>query len=170
MEDEKSVFSGSVSMDPASITLVDVAAFVDDPDRGLTRTFTPLIGSVQARYAYGFSDLIGVSTFVGFGLGENPKENYESTGFWKLGGIADINLSTRYGIPLGLALGARTSSYPLTFDNADGNTWAGLASVAYMGRKDLSITLDAVYEYVPIDYQDVALGYLGYTLGLSYTF
>jgi hypothetical protein len=169
-ETERSMFSGSVSLDRTSVTLIDVATFVDNPDLGLSRTFTPLVGSANARYAYGVNELLGLSAFGGVGLGENPAENYDSTGFWKLGAVASLNLAQRYDVPLGFALGVRTSSYPLTFDNADGNAWAGLVSIAYMGRPDFSITLDTVYERVPIDYHDVALGYLGFTLGLTYCF
>jgi hypothetical protein len=169
-ETEKSMLSGSVSLDRTSVTLIDIAAFIDNPNRGLSTTFTPLVGSANARYAYGVNELIGLSGFGGVGVGENPAENYDSTWFWKLGAVASINLARRHDIPLGFALGVRTSSYPITFDNADGNAWAGLASIAYMGRPDFSITLDTVYEHVPIDYQDVAVGYLGFTLGLTYCF
>lgn len=169
-ETERSMLSGSVALDRTSVTLIDVAAFVDNPTLGLSRTFTPLVGSAHVRYAYGINDLVGLSAFGGVGLGENPAENYDSVGFWKLGAVVSINLAQRHGIPLGFALGARTSSYPVTFDNADGNAWAGLVSIAYMGRPDFSITLDTVYEHVPIDYHDVALGYLGFTVGLTYCF
>lgn len=170
MESDRSTLSGSLSLDRVTVTLIDVAAFVDDPNRGLSRTFTPMVGTAEARYAYGFSDLVGLSAFGGFGLGENPADNYDNTWFWQLGGVASVNLAQRHDIPLGFALGARTSSYPLSFDNADGNTWAGLASVAYIGRPDFSITLDTVYEHVPIDYHDTSLGYFGYTIGLTYCF
>jgi hypothetical protein len=169
-ESDRSMLSGSVALDRTTVTLIDVAAFVDDPDRGLSSTFTPLVGTAQARYAYGFTDIVGLSAFGGVGLGENPAKNYDNTWFWQLGGVASVNLTPRRGVPLGFALGARTSSYPVTFDNADGNTWAGLASVAYMGRPDFSITVDSVYEYVPVDYEDVALGYFGFTFGLTYIF
>jgi hypothetical protein len=169
-ESDRSILSGSVALDRATVTLIDVATFVDNPDRGLSRTFTPLVGAAQARYAYGLSDLVGLSAYGGLGLGENPAKDYDNTWFWQLGGVASVNLARRRGVPLGFALGARTSSYPITFDNADGNTWAGLASVAYMGRPDLAITLDTVYEYVPVKYEDVALGYLGFTVGLTYEF
>jgi hypothetical protein len=169
-ETDRSMFSGSVSVDRTSITLIDVAAFVDNPDGGLSRTFTPLVGTLNARYAYGINDMLGLSAVGGVGVGENPKENYDDSWFWKLGGVASINLARRHHVPLGFALGVRTSSYPVTFDNADGNTWAGLASVAYTGRPDFAITLDTVYERVPIDYQDLDVGYLGFTIGLTYIF
>jgi hypothetical protein len=169
-ETERSMFSGSLSLDRTSVTLIDIAAFVANPNLGLSRTFTPLLGSAHARYAYGVNDRLGLSAFGGVGLGENPAESYDSTWFWKLGAVASINLARRHDIPLGFALGVRTSSYPVTFDDADGNAWAGLVSIAYMGRPDFSITLDTVYERVPIDYHDVAVGYLGFTLGLTYCF
>jgi hypothetical protein len=169
-ETDKSMLSGSVELNRTSITLIDVAAFLDQPDQGLSHTFTPLVGSIDARYAYGFNDLIGVSAFGGGGLGENPKKDYESTGFWRLGAVASINLNQRHDIPLGFALGARTSSYPLTFENADGNVWAGLLSVAYTGRPDFSIIIDTVYERVPLKFEDVDVGKLGFTLGLTYCF
>ena len=169
-ESDRSMLSASLGLDRTSVTLIDVGAFVDNPALGLSRTFTPLVGTANARYAYGLSDLVGLSAFGGVGLGENPAKDYDNTWFWQLGGVASINLTQRYAVPLGFALGLRTSSYPLTFDNTDGNTWSGLASVAYMGRPDFSITLDTVYEHVPIDYHDTSLGYFGYTLGLTYCF
>jgi hypothetical protein len=168
-ETSSSMLSGSVAVDRTSITLIDVAAFVDDPDRGLSRTVTPLLGSLNVRYAYGVNDLVGFSAFGSVGAGENPRENYDDDVFWKLGGVASIDLY-EYGAPIGLAGGLRTSSYPLTFDNADGNSWAALFTIAYMGRPDFSITLDTVYERVPLDYQDIAIGYIGFTAGLIYIF
>jgi hypothetical protein len=169
-ESDRSMFSGSVSVDRTSVTLIDVAAFVADPEFGLSRTVTPLVGTAHARYAYGLNDLIGLSAFGGVGFGENPREGYDSDWFWKLGGVASINLNQRYDVPLGFALGLRTSSYPVTVENADGNAWAGLVSIAYMGRPDFSLILDTVYERVPIDYEDVTLGYFGFTFGLTYCF
>lgn len=168
-ETSSSMLSGSVSADRASITLIDVAAFVDDPDRGLSRTVTPLLGALSVRYAYGVNDLVGFSAFGSVGVGENPRENYDDDVFWKLGGVASIDLY-EYGAPIGLAGGLRTSSYPETFDNTDGNSWAALFTIAYMGRPDFSITLDTVYERVPLDYQDIAVGYVGFTAGLIYIF
>lgn len=168
-ETSSSMLSGSVSADRASITLIDVAAFVDDPDRGLSRTVTPLLGALSVRYAYGVNDLVGFSAFGSVGVGENPRENYDDDVFWKLGGVASIDLY-EYGAPIGLAGGLRTSSYPETFDNTDGNSWAALFAIAYMGRPDFSITLDTVYERVPLDYQDIAVGYIGFTAGLIYIF
>jgi hypothetical protein len=170
MESERSMLSGSVGLNRVSVTLIDVAAFVDDPNLGLSRTFTPLVGTAHVRYAHGFSDLLGVSAFGGFGMGENPANAYDNTWFWQLGGVTSVNLAHRYAVPVGLALGVRTSSYPRTFDDTDGNSWAGLASVAYLGRPDFSITLDMVYDHVPLDYHDVSLGYFGYTVGLTYCF
>ena len=169
-ETERSMLSGSVELDRTSVTLIDVASFVENPALGLSRTFTPLVVSAQARYAYGINDLFGLSGFFGVGHGENPAEDYESIGFWKLGVVASISLAERYGVPLGFALGARTNSYPVTFDNAAGNAWAGLVSIAYTGRPDFSITLDSTYERVPIDYQDVDIGYVGAMVGLTYCF
>ena len=169
-ESDRSMLSASVALDRTTVTLIDVAAFIDDPSRRLARDFTPLVGTAQVRYAYGFSDLIGLSAFGGVGLGENPAKSYDNTWFWQLGGVASVNLAKRHGVPLGFALGARTSSYPLTYDKADGNTWAGLATVAYMGRSDFSIAVDTIYEYVPVEYEDVALGYIGFNVGLTYTF
>lgn len=169
-ESDKSMFSASVSVDRTAITLIDVAAFVDDPSLGLSRTVTPLFGAVDARYAYGLNDFIGFSAFASLGVGENPKENYDSNAFWKLGGVASFNLNQRYDLPLGLALGVRTSSYPVSVENADGNAVAGLFSIAYMGRSDFALGLDMVYERVPIDYNDVTIGYLGVTFGLTYCF
>ncbi len=169
-ESDRSMFSASVSVDRTSITLIDVAAFVDNPEVGLSRTFTPLFAVADARYAYGVNDLVGLSGFFGLGFGENPREDYESHAFWKLGGVASFNLNQRYDTPLGFALGVRTSSYPVSVDNADGNAWAGLASIAYMGRPDFALALDMVYERVPIDYEDVTIGYFGFTFGLTYCF
>ena len=169
-ESDRSMFSASVSAERTAITLIDVAAFVDDPDLGLSRTVTPLFGVVDARYAYGVNDFIGLSASASIGFGENPREDYDSHAFWKLGGVASFNLSQRYDTPLGFALGVRTSSYPVSVENADGNALAGLLSVAYMGRPDFALSLDIAYERVPIDYEDVAIGYLGFTFGLTYCF
>jgi hypothetical protein len=169
-ETTASMLSGSVSVDRTSVTLIDVAAFVDDPDLGLSRTFTPLLGTVNARYAYGVNDLMGFSAFAGLGVGENPRENYDDSVFWKAGGVVSINLNDRYDAPLGFAMGLQTSSYPLGFENSDGNSWSGLASIAYMGRPDFALTLDITYERVPTDYHDVSVGYLGLAFGLTYCF
>jgi hypothetical protein len=51
-----------------------------------------------------------------------------------------------------------------------GNTWDALFSFAYMGRPDLALTVNTMYEYVPIDYHDVTINYFGFTAGLQYFF
>ncbi|HET6462230.1 MAG TPA: hypothetical protein VFH33_00395 [Candidatus Krumholzibacteria bacterium] len=168
-ESDRSMFSASVEMNRTSVTAVDVATFVKE-DQNLSRTVTPLFGSVQTRYARGLNDLVGISAAAGVGFGENPRDDYKSSWFWNVGGVASFNLSQRYSVPVGLALGLRTNSYPVSVDNASGNAWAGLLSLAYMGRPDFALTLDTVYERVPIDYNDVAIGYIGFTVGLTYCF
>ena len=168
-ESDRSMFSASVEMNRTSITAVDVATFIKE-DQNLSRTVTPLFGSVQTRYARGINDLVGISAAAGVGFGENPRDGYDSSWFWNVGGVASFNLSQRYHVPLGLALGLRTNSYPVSVENASGNAWAGLASFAYMGRPDFALTLDTVYERVPIDYNDVHIGYIGFTVGLTYCF
>ncbi len=169
-ESDRSMLSAGVEVNRTSITLVDVAAFVEDVSLGLSRTVTPLFASARAQYAYGVNDLVGLSASASMGFGENPRDDYTSDWFWKVGGVASFNLNQRYDVPLGFALGVLTNSYPLSVENADGNAWAGLASVAYMGRPDFAINLDMTYERVPIDYNDVTLGYLGFTVGLTYCF
>jgi len=165
-----SMLSASVSVDRTSVTLIDVAAYLDDPARGLSTTLTPLLGSFTARYAYGLNDLVGISAFAAVGVGENPREDYDDSVFWKAGGVVSINLNATYDAPIGFAAGLQTSSYPLTFENADGNSWAGLFSVSYMGRPDFALTLDTRYERVPLDFEDVTVGYIGFTFGLTYVF
>jgi hypothetical protein len=39
-----------------------------------------------------------------------------------------------------------------------------------MGRPDFSIIVDTVYERVPLKFEDVDVGKLGFTLGLTYCF
>ena len=167
---ERSQLSGSVSVDRTFITLINVSAFVDDPALGLARSYTPLLTTIDARYAYAFNDLVGLSAWVAGGVGENPAKGYDNVGFYKVGAVASIDLSRRHRAPIGFDLGARASSYPMTFDNVNGNTWAGLFSIAYVGRPDFSLTLDTSYERVPLGYHDVDIGYLGFTIGLKYFF
>jgi hypothetical protein len=169
-ETEKSVLSASVEVGQTAITVIDVGGFIEDPSLGLSRSYTPLMVNAAARYAYGINDLVGLSATGSIGHGETPGNDLEDTWFWRLGGVASFNFSRRYDVPLGVALGLRTSSYPLTFENVDGNSWAGLFSIAYMGRPDFGLTLDTEYERVPISYQDVTMGYVGVTIGLRYYF
>jgi hypothetical protein len=167
---ERSLLSASAGIDRTAITLINVPAFVADPSVGLSRTYTPLLGSATLRYAYALNDQVGLSAFFTGGAGENPKDDYRSDGFYKLGAVVSINLEPRHQLPLGLSFGARTSSYPLTFDRVSGNTWDALFSFAYMGRPDLALTVNTMYEYVPIDYHDVTINYFGFTAGLQYFF
>lgn len=169
-EDERSMLSGSVEVNQTSVTFINVASFVGDPNAGLSQSYTPLATNFAVRYAYGISDLIGLSAFGDLGHGEVPDDTIENRWFYRLGGAASFNLARRSDVPLGFAAGLRTSSYPLTFENTDGNAWSALASIAYMGRPDFVLTLDTEYEWVPINYQDLTVGYAGVTIGLQYSF
>ncbi len=177
-QDDRSTLSGSLEVDKASVTLIDVADFVEDivdtantgPEPRLARSYTPLGGAGYVRYAYGASDLVGFSAYAGAGVGESPGNDLDNTWFWKLGGVVSFNLSKRYDLPLGAAVGVRTSSYPLTLENTAGNATAALITLAYMGRPDFAISLDATYERVPLKDLDVTIGYTGGTIGLRYYF
>jgi hypothetical protein len=177
-QSERAILSGSVGIDQTSVTVIDIGTFVEDlmdttgtgPEPSLSQSYTPLVGSGSVQYAYGASDLVGFSAYAGVGVGENPGDDLRNAWFWRLGAVASFNLATRYDVPLGAAIGLRTSSFPLTFENADGNATAGLISVAYMGRPDFSITLDVTYERVPLRDPDVTVGYVGTTIGLRYYF
>ena len=169
-ENESSILSGSATVGTTSVTLIDVRSYVTDPSLGLSHSSTPLLASLAARYARGFNDLVGLSAFGEVGLGENPAENLDNTGFWRIGAALSLNLDQRHDLPLGFALGMRTSSYPITSENPAGNSWTWLLSMAYMGRSDFALTLDTEFEQVPIDYYDVTMSYLGVTIGLKYCF
>jgi len=169
-ESESSMLSGSATVGTTSVTLIDVRSYVGNPSLGLSQSYTPLFASIAARYAHGFNDLVGLSAFGEVGSGENPTDDLDNTAFWRLGAAASFNLDQRYDIPLGFALGMRTSSYPITADNPDGNSLAWLVSMAYMGRPDFALTLDTEFERVPIEYHDLTMSYLGVTIGLKYCF
>lgn len=176
-QDDQSILSGSLEVDKMSVTVIDVASFVEDimdtvntgPEPRLAQNYTPLVGVGNVRYAYGASDLVGFSAFAGVGLGESPGDDLKNAWFWKLGGVMSINLSERHDVPLGITVGVRTNSYPLTFESTAGNATAANISLVYMGRPDFTIGLDTTYERVPLD-NDVTVGYVGGTIGLRYYF
>ncbi len=152
-QSERIMLSGSLSINNGDVVAINVLQFVEqviDGERAVLVQTTPsLHGGGGFRFAYGVNDLFGFYVLADVGYGESVDRQAASGWFYDAGGIASLNIAGRTSVPLGLGIGFRIVSVPVTSD-LDNDVTEFLLRMAYTGTDDFSISLDLNYGDVPV--------------------
>lgn len=166
----------SVSFDVSnrSFALVDMHAWAEGILTGapvpLVRQSPSLRAMTGLRYARGFNDLIGLTAMANLGYGESVERDQGDEWFVDTGFSLGFDLGTRTAAPIYLALGYVFDSFPESFGREDRGTHASLFQIAYSGRPDFSIGLEARGNSFPVSWKNSNLETLTTMVVMQYYF
>lgn len=174
LESDRDILLLDARVSNKSFTTVDIGGFVEDVidgiDASIVRKNNALRVAGGLRYAHVFSDLFGVVANGELGLGESIVRNEDDEVFYRLGGQLDFDLDAWRDIPLNLALGFATDSYPEATDDVDGNLNTGYLRLSYIARNDFTVGLQFFGSTIPTVGEQDDLKYGGVEFDLRYFF
>jgi hypothetical protein len=174
---DSAVLSAAASLRQNKLIGVDIIGFAQSiVDTGIIDT-SNLFGTIPStrwkgglRFAYAPNDLWGVLAFVDFGSGDSLAGEEEKDTVFEFGGLASLDLNTRTKLPIGFALGYRYTNYPES--SGDLIESAGLTTlrIAYTGRREFSIGLEAGYTAAPVVDTEQSLKFGSLMFNIQYFF
>jgi hypothetical protein len=156
---ERTMLSGTLNLSNSNGTVINLAEFINDiiekgelaPENELVRKRSYLRGGGGLRFAWAASDLFGVNLIGEGAYGESIDRRDKNKLFVKFGGSVDFDLKSRTSVPLGFALGFVFDSFPSGGDNTiDDNLKTTFLRIAYTGREDFLVSLDATWLRLPL--------------------
>jgi hypothetical protein len=154
LESHNNMLSLDVRVSNKNYTTVDLYKFVEDViegvDPALVRTGPAMRAAVGVRYAHVFSNLFGIIANGEVGSAEDVARTGGDEFFYRFGGQLDFDLAAWRGIPVNLALGFRTDSYPEAPSDEVGSLNSGFVRVSYIARDDFTIGLSVGGSNVPL--------------------
>jgi hypothetical protein len=145
-QNEKHQLSTSARINSYTVSVTDVAAFVDDiigedSSQNASEVLEVLQAGIGVHYAYAPGSVIGLQTTAKFKYGD-LFETGKSGGSFTISGAMDINLFPKTNIPLGLSLGYGYTSIPDFSVAQYNNTSIFNAKLAYTGSKNVIVSVD----------------------------
>lgn len=174
LESDRSSLFLDARVSNKNLTSVDIAGFVEDVidgvDASIVRTNNATRAAGGLRYAHAFSHLFGVVANGELGVGESFVRTEGDELFYRLGGQLDFDLAAWRDIPLNIALGFQTDSYPEATEEVDGSLNTGYLRLSYIARNDFTIGLQFFGARIPVKDSEEALKYGGVEFDLRYFF
>jgi len=174
LESRRDMLSLDVRVSNKNYTTVDIGRFVQDVVDGIDASIVRKNNAVRfaggLRYARTFSNLFGIVANGELGVGESIERTEDDKAFYRLGAQADFDLAAWRNIPLNVALGLQTDSYPEATSDVDGNVNTGYLRLSYIARDDFTIGLEFSGSQVPTRDELEDLNYGGVMFDLRYYF
>jgi hypothetical protein len=142
---DRAMLSANIDLSNNTSTIINILQFVDDIVEGETPQLISTTPSVRGggglRFAYGVSELCGLTFFGSGGYGESIDRRAENEFFLRVGGLANFDLLPGTNVPLGLSLGYVFDTFPEGGEDVASNDNTGTLRIEYTGRNDLGLGL-----------------------------
>ncbi len=166
---ERFQLAGTAQIWSDNFTVVSLADWVDGIISGqnvpLVRKAPVVRAGGGVRMAWAITEWLGALGTGELGYGESAAVDPESEWFRTLGAGLSINLGPLWEVPLGFGLGYRLDSFPRLGGSPDRSSKAGTFRIAYTGRDDFLVSLDAgVWRSTLVDGQDLNVVTTGLTM------
>ena len=166
MQTDNMTLSGTVEVDKDGYTAVDLVGFVNGiVDDGLTEddelvySSSLMIAKTGLSYAWAINRTTGLTASGIVGYGESPDRAEGSDWYFDLGAAVDFDLRREIPVPIGAAVGVRSTSIPESDPNLGGNLTTAAIRVDYIGRHDLNLGLEIQSQWQDIQGADKSLRY-----------
>jgi hypothetical protein len=103
-------------------------------------------GGVGLRWAYGVSQLVGLTFSAEGSYGESMTLRAGNQWYLDAGGAVSLNLNEKHGIPLGFVIGFRQASVAELGGDLDDKARNGIFRISYTGRNDFSVGLESYFQ------------------------
>lgn len=154
-EADRHLLSTSLSLNNTTTTLVDFYGYLEDviddqPDPSLIKDIPRLNGSIDLRYAFAATGMLGIQGYGKATYGETLERGSENRWFYTVAVTLHLDLARRTAFPVGLLGGYKY----LSAQDPDGmelqGTHSTVLNVSYTGRPDFTFGVDLMYEVVPL--------------------
>jgi len=176
---KKSQLSGTISINNSTVSAVNLSNYVkdviDSPDSintSLSKEKNPLAGGAGIRYAYSFSDMIGIQAFINASYGESILKDNKNVWKFNTGILGSFNFIHSHDVPVGLNLGYTIQKFSLFEGQQEDNIQSFIFKVAYTGREEYNIGLEFshVTTAAPLIKEENKLEYLATAFVMVYYF
>jgi hypothetical protein len=151
---DRMLLSGAMDVMNNSVTIIDLAQYIEGiiaaggltPDNKLVNVTPSVRGGGGLRWAYGVSQLVGLTFSVEGSYGESMTLRTGNQWYLDLGGAASLDLYAKHGIPLGFVIGFRQASVASLGGDLDDKARNGILRISYTGRKDFSVGMESYFQ------------------------
>ncbi len=177
-ENEDLMFSGSIALQTTDMTFIDLFADSDTTittiDTLITRQvitdYQSLTTQADLRFAYKFSDVLGVVTKLSGGFGEAYTAESRSEFQYNFGLAFSIDLRNWFRIPFGIGLGGSIISNEWRFNDAKPPVYSGNINIAFYNRNDFTLGIENFIQIIEPQQYDQTLNFLYSRIYISYYF
>jgi len=177
MQADNMVLSGTAQVTNAGYTAVDLVGFVDGIiDDGLTEddklvySSSLMIATTGLSYAWAINRTTGLTASTAVGYGESADRLAGNDWYFDLGAAVDFDLRREIPVPIGAAVGIRSSSIPESDQNLGNSATTAAVRVDYIGRYDLNLGLEVSSQWQDIRGAEKSLRYTTATMDFRYYF
>ena len=169
--------SGTMEVVKDAYTAVDLVGFVDgivedslSVDDELVYDSSFMVAKTGLSWAWAINRTTGLAASGAVGYGESPDRLAGEDWYFDVGAVVDFDLRREIPVPIGAAVGFRTTSIPESDLNLGDNATSAIARVEYIGRHDLSIGLEILSQWQDIRDSERSLRYTTTALDFRYYF
>ena len=177
MQADDMVLSGTAQITNAGYTAVDLVGFVDGIiDDGLTEedelvySSSLMIATTGLSYAWAINRTTGFTASTAVGYGESADRTAGNDWYFDVGAAVDFDLRREIPVPIGTAVGVRSSSIPESDQNLGNTATTATFRIDYIGRYDLNIGLEIASQWQDIRGAEKSLRYTTAAMDFRYYF
>ena len=172
------LLAGTMNVRNNSFTTINLAQYVENiiaagglaPENKLVNATPSVRGGGGLRWAYGLSQLTGLTAFMEGSYGESMTLREGNRWYLDFGAAASLNLYAKHGIPLGFVIGFRQASVAELGGDLDDQARNGILRIAFTGRNDFSLGLESYFQSARLSRLEKPVRSTGSVLTMRYFF
>jgi len=155
-ETKKTLLSTSLKLQNLEGNFVDINGFVQDlldstvNDPSISRTVPALVAGVGLHFAWGISPTFGFSSVLAASYGETFTRGNSDTRI-TFGGFIEADLNPKFKIPIGLSIGAFSTTEPEYVYVDDKSAQIMISKLSYTGRADFDLGIEIAKATIPFE-------------------
>ena len=140
------------------------------PDNKLVDSSPTITSSLDLRYAYAASDMVGIQTMLAGAYGESINRRTGSDWAWRFGLAVHLDLLESTDVPIGFIGAYQIATLPDRGEDIDDRTQAFMLNISYTGRRELGLGVDLEYQRIPLRGMEEPVGFMTAGINMQYFF
>jgi hypothetical protein len=129
-----------------------------------------MIATTGLSYAWAINRTTGLTASTAVGYGESPDRLAGNDWYYEVGAAVDFDLRRKIPVPIGAAVGVRSTSIPESDLNLGNSATNAAVRVDYIGRHDLNLGLEISSQWQDIRGAEKSLRYTTAAMDFRYYF
>jgi hypothetical protein len=177
-ENENLMFSGTIALNTADITFMDITADEDTVissidtlvNREVFTNSQSLSTKTDLRFAIKFGDVVGLLAKLEGAFGEVYAAESESSFQYNLGLAFSIDLRNWIGIPFGIGIGGSMFSNEWRYEEAKPPVYSVNLNIAFYNRNDFTVGIENMLQIIEPQQYEQTLSMMYSRFYMSYYF